>query len=82
MTEQVAGRRPGGSAAGTWSKLGAALWRRPWARATFLLTPPLAWFLVIYLAALVVLLITAFWQTNSYTNALEHIWNLQNFAQI
>jgi len=82
VTEQVAGRRPGGSAAGTWSKLGAALWRRPWARATFLLTPPLAWFLVIYLAALVVLLITAFWQTNSYTNALEHIWNLQNFAQI
>jgi putative spermidine/putrescine transport system permease protein len=47
-----------------------------------LLTPPLAWFLVIYVAALVVLLITAFWQTNSFTNALEHSWNLQNFAQI
>jgi putative spermidine/putrescine transport system permease protein len=95
VTEHVAGRRPGGSAgprgsgerpteptAGTWSKLGAALWRRPWARATLLLTPPLAWFLVIYVAALVVLLITAFWQTNSFTNALEHSWNLQNFAQI
>src|SRR5258708_9360041 len=44
--------------------------------------PPLAWFLVIYLAALVVLLITAFWETNSFTNNLEHIWNLQNFVQI
>jgi putative spermidine/putrescine transport system permease protein len=47
-----------------------------------LLTAPLAWFLVIYLAALVVLLITAFWETNSFTNNLEHIWNLQNFIQI
>jgi len=65
-----------------WSRIGAAFWRRPWARATFLLTPPLAWFLVIYLAALVVLLITAFWQTNPFTNNLEHIWNLQNFVQI
>jgi putative spermidine/putrescine transport system permease protein len=65
-----------------WSRIGAALWRRPWARATFLLTPPLAWFLVIYVAALVVLLITAFWQTNAFTNNLEHIWNLQNFVQI
>jgi len=79
VTEQIAGRRPAG---GPWSRLGAALWRRPWARATLLLTPPLAWFLVIYLAALVVLLITAFWQTNSFTNNLEHIWNLQNFAQL
>jgi putative spermidine/putrescine transport system permease protein len=47
-----------------------------------LLTPPLAWFLVIYLAALVVLLITAFWETNSFTTQLERIWNLGNFAQL
>ncbi len=79
MTDQIAGRRPAG---GAWSKVGAALWRRPWARATLLLTPPLAWFLVIYLAALVVLLITAFWETNPFTNNLEQIWNLQNFAQL
>jgi putative spermidine/putrescine transport system permease protein len=85
VTQKVADQRaatgvwPGN---GVWSRMGAALWRRPWARATLLLTPPLAWFLVIYLAALVVLLITAFWQTNSFTNALEHVWNLQNFVQI
>ncbi len=30
---------------GIWSRVTAALWRRPWARATMLLTPPLAWFL-------------------------------------
>src|SRR5437879_12477149 len=63
-------------------RVSAALWRRPWARATLLLTPPLAWFLVIYVAALVLLLITAFWQTNSFTNELVHAWNLQNFVQI
>jgi len=65
-----------------WSRVAAALWRRPWARATMLLTPPLAWFLVIYVASLVVLLITAFWETNSFTGNLEKIWNLGNFAQI
>ncbi len=85
MTQNIADQRAAGGAwpsSGIWSRIGAALWRRPWARATLLLTPPLAWFVLIYIAALVVLLITAFWQTNSFTNNLEHIWNLQNFVQI
>lgn len=60
----------------------AALWRRPWARATILLTPPLAWFILVYLAALVVLLITAFWQINPFTTNIERVWNLGNFTQI
>jgi putative spermidine/putrescine transport system permease protein len=67
---------------GTWSRVGAALWRRPWARATLLLTPPLAWFLLIYVAALVALLITAFWQINPFTTNIERIWNLGNFTTI
>ncbi len=71
-----------GVPAGAWSRISAALWRRPWARATLLLTPPLAWFLLIYLAALVVMLITAFFQTNAYTGNLEHIWTFSNFTQI
>jgi len=38
------------------------LGRRPWARATLLLTARrLAWFLLVYVASLVILLITAFW---------------------
>jgi putative spermidine/putrescine transport system permease protein len=60
----------------------AALWRRPWARATLLLTPPLAWFLLIYIASLVVLLITAFWQINPFTTNIERVWTLSNFQQI
>ena len=54
-------------------RLSSALWRRPWARATLLLTPPLAWFVLIYLASLVVLLITAFWQINPFTTNIERV---------
>src|SRR5262250_224843 len=67
---------------GPWSRAGAALWRRPWARATLLLTPPLVWFLLIYVAALVVLLITAFWQINPFTTNIERVWSLTNFQAI
>jgi putative spermidine/putrescine transport system permease protein len=63
-------------------RLSAALWRRAWLRATLMLSPPLAWFLVVYIASLVVMLITAFWTVNSFTNQLEHTWTLANFRQI
>src|SRR5580704_305586 len=63
-------------------RVSAALWRRPWARATILLTPPLAWFILAYLAALVVLLITAFWQINPFTTNIVRVWSLDNFTQI
>jgi putative spermidine/putrescine transport system permease protein len=63
-------------------RLSSALWRRPWARATILLTPPLAWFVLAYLVALVVLLITAFWQINPFTTNIERVWTLSNFTQI
>ena len=61
------------------TRVSAALWRRPWARAGALLTPPLAWFVVIYLASLVVLLVTAFWTINPFTTNIERVWNLGNF---
>ena len=75
---------PAGEAPGTGigSRVSAALWRRPWARATLLLTPPLAWFLLVYLAALVVLLITAFWQINPFTTNIVRNWTLGNLSTI
>src|SRR5438874_12916358 len=60
----------------------AFLWRRPWLRATALLTPPLAWFVVIYLLALVALFVSAFWTTNPFTTEIEHHWNVGNFKTI
>jgi hypothetical protein len=67
---------------GVTARVSAALWRRAWLRATLTLTPPLAWFLVIYLASLVVMLVTAFWTVNPFTNTLEHTWTLANFRQL
>ena len=81
VTEAAAPAKPAGQD-GVWSRVSAVLWRRPWARATLLLTPPLAWFLLIYLAALVVLLITAFWQINPFTTNIERVWSLANFQAI
>ena len=69
------------SVAGT-ARVSAALWRRAWLRAVLTLSPPLAWFLVIYLASLAVMLVTAFWTVNPFTNALVHSWTLSNFQQI
>jgi putative spermidine/putrescine transport system permease protein len=63
-------------------RVSAALYRRPWARATLLLSAPGAWFLLIYLAALVVLFISAFWRVDDFTGKLVHAWNLDNFRQI
>jgi putative spermidine/putrescine transport system permease protein len=79
----VAGRPAGpGHLDQRWARLRAALWQRPWARATLLLTPALAWFVLVYLAALAVLLVTAFWRINAFTTNIEQVWNVGNFTMI
>jgi len=70
---------PAGRSGGRGPPASALLGRGGGRRPTLTLTPPLAWFLVIYLASLVVMLITAFWSVNPFTNALEHTWTLANF---
>jgi putative spermidine/putrescine transport system permease protein len=64
------------------ARLSAALYRRPWARAVLLLSAPGAWFVLIYLAALVVLFVSAFWRVDDFTGKLVHEWNLDNFRTI
>ncbi len=71
-----------GAAPGFGQAISAALWRRTWLRGLLTLSPPLAWFLVIYLASLVLMLITAFWTVNPLTNVLEHTWSTANFSQL
>ena len=67
---------------GGMARVSAALWRRTWLRASLTLTPPLAWFLVIYIASLALMLVTAFWTVNPFTNVLEHSWTFTNFNQL
>jgi putative spermidine/putrescine transport system permease protein len=78
----VTGKAPGGRELTLVGRASAALWRRAWLRAALTLSPPLAWFLVIYLASLVVMLVTAFWTVNSFTNNLQHQLSLTNFADL
>ncbi|HEY5121661.1 MAG TPA: ABC transporter permease [Acidimicrobiales bacterium] len=61
---------------------GAALWRRPWLRGLFTLSPPLLWFLVIYLMSLALMLITALFSVNSLTSQIVYQWTWANFSQI
>ena len=60
----------------------AVLWRLPWLRPLLLLTPPLAWFVLVYLASLVLLLITAFWSIDPFTTQIVQVWNTDNFKVI
>jgi putative spermidine/putrescine transport system permease protein len=76
--DQAGRAGPGRGGAG----LSALLWRRPWLRAAGLLSGPLAWFLLIYLASLAVLLVTAFWRINPFTTDIERVWNLDNFKTL
>jgi putative spermidine/putrescine transport system permease protein len=55
------------------------MFRRAWLRATLLLTPPGAWFVLIYIAALVVLFISAFWQVDPFTSDVVQSFTLKNF---
>jgi putative spermidine/putrescine transport system permease protein len=74
-------RRPrtkGGAA----NPLQTLLWRWPWLRSALLLVPPLAWFVLIYLASLVLLLVTAFWTIDTFTTQIVQVWNLDNFRLI
>lgn len=58
------------------------MWRLPWLRPALLLAPPLAWMVFVYLASLVLLLITAFWAIDTFTTNIVEVWNLDNFRII
>jgi putative spermidine/putrescine transport system permease protein len=68
--------------AGRRRQLSAFGWRRPWLRAAALLLPPLGWFVLIYLLALVALFISAFWAVDPFTTELVKHWNVGNFQRI
>jgi putative spermidine/putrescine transport system permease protein len=74
--------RAGSSLRGARLRLSAVLWRWPWAKATSLLAPPVGAFLLVYVGALAVLFVSAFWTIDSFTGKVQHVWSLDNFRQI
>jgi len=58
------------------------MFRRPWLRAGLLLSGPAAWFVVIYLAALCLLFLSALWSVDTLSGKIVHSWTLDNFETL
>ncbi len=59
-------------------RISAFFFRRRWLRVLSLLIPPVGWLLVIYIASLVVLLATAFWQQDVLSGQIIHTFTWDN----
>ena len=77
MTEQQDTRRPSLS-----RRLSGVLHRHPVLRLTLLLAAPMLVLVVVYLGALGVLLVSAFWTTDDFTGEVVHEATLDNFRSI
>jgi len=58
------------------------MYQKVWARGLAILTLPVAWLVLVYLAPLVVLFLTAFWTTDSLTNQVVHQFTWANFQMV
>jgi putative spermidine/putrescine transport system permease protein len=64
------------------SKVSTTMYRRPWLGLSLLIAPPGAWLLLVYIASLIGLLITAFWSIDSFTGQLVREFTFQNFLSL
>ena len=76
--------RVGGSPVGdSLARRGSAyLYRHAKVRLALLLSAPLFWLGLVYIAALVALLITAFWTVDSFTGEILIEWNIDNVSKV
>ncbi len=63
-------------------RLSAWLYRRPRVRLGALLATPFAWIVVLYIGSLGILLLSAFWQLNTFTGEVVREPTLKNFQTI
>jgi putative spermidine/putrescine transport system permease protein len=63
-------------------RVSALGWRHPWLKGLTLLVPPVAAFGIVYVGALAILFVSAFWGVDSFTGKLVHVWSLGNFRQV
>ena len=64
------------------TRVSAAFFRRPWLRAVLLLSAPGAWFVLIYLAALVLLFLSALWKVDPLSGKIIHEFTFANFERL
>ncbi len=64
------------------TRASAALFRRPWLKGLLLLSPPAAWFVLIYFAALVLLFASSLWKVDPLSGKIIHSWTLENFEHL
>jgi putative spermidine/putrescine transport system permease protein len=69
-------------AQGALRPLSRALWRRPRLKLALLLSAPVGWLVVAYLGSLAVLLVSAFWSTDSFTGAIVRRPTADNFTAL
>ena len=60
----------------------AFLTRHPRVRLGLLLSAPLFWLVVVYVVALALLLVTAFWSVDSFTGEIKTEWTLDNVITV
>jgi putative spermidine/putrescine transport system permease protein len=63
-------------------RISSFLTAHPRTRLALLLTAPLFWLVVVYIVALVLLLITAFWSVDSFTGEIVTEWTLDNIITV
>jgi putative spermidine/putrescine transport system permease protein len=73
----VTERRPGAV-----TRMSAFFFRHRHARLALTLGLPMLWFLVIYIGALAILFVSAFWSLDVFTSEIVHSWTLKNFQTL
>ncbi len=63
-------------------RLSTYLYLRPRLVLLLLIVPPLLWFLVVYIGALVTMLINSFYSLDSFTGKVVHQFTLQTYAKL
>ncbi|WP_217181033.1 ABC transporter permease [Streptomyces sp. AC495_CC817] len=63
-------------------RISSFLFAHPRVRLTLLLTAPMAWLGIVYIVALALLLVTAFWSTDSFTGEIDTTFTLDNVISV
>lgn len=63
-------------------RVSSFLTTHPRFRLGLLLTAPLFWLVVVYIVALALLLVTAFWQVDSFTGEIRTDWTFENIVTV